>query len=201
MDMQGLLKNICSNKYVLYIFCCLLMFAAGFVYCYQKYVPAYKEQVVVLNAIIRDYQNKTTLLTTVKNTDSNKIAYVPKKSGEKTDVEIKDMGNQITVKYNGQETILQSQLEEAQKFEYGKLVIDRTQNTVIDMTEAFNKVVAAEVNARNNNRTGKVDFGALYNTGTKDAYAGIRYNAKMFDFGAYHGVGNSDIMIGVHGKF
>ena len=34
-----------------------------------------------------------------------------------------------------------------------------------------------------------------------DAYAGIRYNAKMFDIGAYHGVGNSDVIIGIHGKF
>ena len=64
---------------------------------------------------------------------------MPKVNGEKTDVEITDAENKIIVKYNGQETVFQPQLEETQKFEQGKLVIDRSQQTVLDMTEAFNK--------------------------------------------------------------
>ena len=116
-------------------------------------------------------------------------------------MEFNDVGNQITVRYNGEESVLQSAVDEKQKFEQGKLVIDRTQKTVIDLTEAFNKAIAAESKAKSNTRMGKVDFGVLYNTDSKDAYAGIRYNAKMFDIGAYHEVDGGAVMIGVHGKF
>lgn len=73
---------------------------------------------------------------------------MPKVNGEKTDVEITDAENKIIVKYNGQETVFQPQLEETQKFEQGKLVIDRSQQTVLDMTEAFNKAVAAEAKSK-----------------------------------------------------
>ena len=82
-----------------------------------------------------------------------------------------------------------------------EMCIRDRQQTVLDMTEAFNKAVAAEAKSKNRQRPGKVDFGVLYNTDNGDAYAGIRCNAKMFDIGAYHGVGNSDVIIGIHGKF
>ena len=200
-SMIDLLKQFCGNKYVQYLLLCLLVFMVGFVCCYQKYVPAYKRQLAVLTATVKDYRERSVFIAAVKNSEQQAITYVPKVNGEKTDVEITDAENKIIVKYNGQETVFQPQLEETQKFEQGKLVIDRSQQTVLDMTEAFNKAVAAEAKSKNRQRLGKVDFGTLYNIDNGDAYAGIRYNAKMFDIGAYHGVGNSDVIIGIHGKF
>lgn len=195
------IKRLVGNKYVLCLLACFAVFAAGFICCYQRYVPAYEKQVAVLQAAVQDYQNRAALITTVQEDIKSAVAYVPKVNGEKTDVEFNDVGNQITVRYNGEESVLQSAVDEKQKFEQGKLVIDRTQKTVIDLTEAFNKAVAAESKAKSNTRMGKVDFGVLYNTDSKDAYAGIRYNAKMFDIGAYHEVDGGAVMIGVHGKF
>ena len=180
-SMIDLLKQFCGNKYVQYLLLCLLVFMVGFVCCYQKYVPAYKQQLAVLTATVKDYRERSVFIAAVKNSEQQAITYVPKVNGEKT--------------------VFQPQLEETQKFEQGKLVIDRSQQTVLDMTEAFNKAVAAEAKSKNRQRLGKVDFGTLYNIDNGDAYAGIRYNAKMFDIGAYHGVGNSDVIIGIHGKF
>ena len=182
-SMIDLLKQFCGNKYVQYLLLCLLVFMVGFVCCYQKYVPAYKQQLAVLTATVKDYRERSVFIAAVKNSEQQAITYVPKVNGEKTDVEITDAENKIIVKYNGQETVFQPQLEETQKFEQGKLVIDRSQQTVLDMTEAFNKAVAAEAKSKNRQRLGKVDFGTLYNIDNGDAYAGIRYNARMFDIG------------------
>ena len=193
--------TLMTNKYLAGIIVLIAVFCAGYAYCYQKYVPDYKGKVSLLEGIVDDYKSRETLITTVSQSSKSEVAYVPKASGEKTDVEFNDVGNQITVRYNGEESVLQSVVDEKQKFEQGKLVIDRSQQTVIDLTEAFNKAVAAESKAKNNSRIGKVDFGILYNTDSEDANAGIRYNAKMFDIGAYHGVGHSDVIIGIHGKF
>lgn len=193
--------TLMTNKYLVWIIVLIAVFCAGYAYCYQKYVPDYKNKVSLLEGIIDDYKSRETLITAVSQSSKSEVAYVPKVSGEKTDVEFNDISNQITVRYNGEESVLQSVVDEKQKFEQGKLVIDRSQQTVIDLTEAFNKAVAAESKAKNNTRIGKVDFGVLYNTDSEDAYAGIRYNAKMFDIGAYHGVGNSDVIISIHGNF
>lgn len=201
MKMMKVIKRLLGNKYSAGLLLGFLMFAVGFACCYRMYVPAYKQKLAVLEKTVSDYRQRAAMLATVQDESHSEIAYLPKVNGEKTDVEITDAAKKITVKYNGQETLLQPQIEEKQKFEHGKLVIERTQNTVIDITEAFNRAVAAEAKQKSYGRPGKADFGALYNTDTKDVYAGIRYNAKMFDVGAYHGVNNNDVMIGIHGTF
>lgn len=51
------------------------------------------------------------------------IAYVPKDTGEKTDVQIDAAKPTVTVKVNGKETEFAALTDEKQKFEKGKLVI------------------------------------------------------------------------------
>lgn len=82
-SMIYLLKQFCGNKYVQYLLLCLLVFMVGFVCCYQKYVPAYKQQLAVLTANVKDYRERSVFIAAVKNSEQQAITYVPKVNGEK----------------------------------------------------------------------------------------------------------------------
>ena len=92
-----------------------------------------------------------------------------------------------------------SKVKEDAKFENGKLVIQKEETTVLDITKAANEM--ADIKAKQYSRTGKLDLGCIYNRKEHDLYGGLRYNAKAWDIGYYHNVNGDDWLIGLHYKF
>jgi hypothetical protein len=189
--------NEIAMKVFSYLVAAIILFGGGYAYCYYKTVPELKSQIVSLSEIVKGYQDRNTLTTTVTGEAKDNIAYVAKTDASDADVELNEDKVDVKVKVNGDTVTMPSKVDETHKFENGKLVIERKQDYNFDMSEMYNKAVSNAVSAKS--RVGKLDPGAIY---VKDSgmYGGVRYNLKMADIGAY-GNAKGGYAIAIHGKF
>jgi hypothetical protein len=74
----------------------------------------------------------------LKGETKTEIQYVEKEPGEKTDVELNTKPLDIVVKANGQTQVIENKVDEKQKFENGKLVID--QKSELDITKVVDEL-------------------------------------------------------------
>ena len=199
--MVKVLTIICGNmdkNLIVYIVSILVSFALGFYISYDRYVPTLKSEnsdllakCEYLNKIVTEYNN-------LKKTDNTNIYYTYKDSNNDNDVELSEKSH-LKIDVNGNSYELPSKVKEDAKFENGKLVIQKEETTVLDITKAANEM--AEIKAKQYSRTGKLDVGCIYNRKENDLYGGLRYNAKAWDIGYYHNVNGDDWLIGLHYKF
>ena len=191
-----MIANI-TSKVLAYIVSALILFGAGYGLCYFKTVPSLNAKINALQKQVAYYAEKDKIVTAVSADSKDEISYVVKSDKNDADVEINDTKPVVKVKVNGDTVAMPSKLTETHKFEQGKLVVDKHEDYVFDMTDTFNKAVSSTVSAKS--RVGKLDVGGMY---VKDSgvYGGLRYNAKMFDVGGYTN-GKSGYVIAIHGKF
>lgn len=185
-----------SKKLIYFLLTVILGFGLGVFFTYNKYVYPLKSQYLKVseeNGYLREQLYKK---DTIKSENKTTIQYIPKKDKD-SDVELANK-NKISVSYNGKNFELPNKVEENQKFENGKLVIDNQQNTELDISKTVDELV--DLKAKQYSRTGKADFGMLYSK-ENNMYGGIRYNAKAFDVGYYHNFQDNDWIVGFHYKF
>lgn len=70
---------------------------------------------------------------TVYQKGETEIQYIPKTSANDADVEMSDAPQQVSVMVNGKKTNFNTVAGETQKFEKGKLVVDRTSSIQFDI--------------------------------------------------------------------
>lgn len=181
-----------------YIYMLLLGIVVGISGTYLIIVDSLQEnndklnkQIVMLNQLLNERNN-------VLDNKELTISYVPKNGKSDNDIELKE-NHTIKVGIDNQQYELPTKIVENNKFDNGKLIIEKQQSTVIDISKASEEMAALK--AKEYSRVGKVDFGCIYNRKENDLYGGVRYNAKTWDVGYYHNVDNSDWLIGLHYKF
>jgi hypothetical protein len=112
-----------SKKYIITLLIGMFIGAFGF---YSIYTP--EPQVI----------NIPSEPIVLKGDTETDIVYVEKEPGEKTDVELNTKPLDIIVKTNGQTHVIENKVNETQKFENGKLVID--QKSELDITKMVDEL-------------------------------------------------------------
>ncbi len=92
---------------------------------------------------------------TVYQKGRTEIQYVPKTSANDADVEMSDAPQQVSVMVNGKTTKFNTVEGETQKFDKGKLVVDRTSSIQFDIKAPEQPVVAGYINGIYDMKDGK----------------------------------------------
>lgn len=187
-----------NNNLIIYIASILISFALGFYISYDRYVPSLKAEKNELLAKCEYLNNLVTEYNNITKKDNNTIYYAYKDGNNDNDVELSEKSH-LKIDVNGNSYELPTKVKESARFENGKLIIEKQESTILDISKATNEM--AELKAKEYSRIGKVDLGAIYNRKENDLYGGLRYNAKAWDVGYYHDVNGSDWLIGLHYKF
>lgn len=87
----------------------------------------------------------------VTQKEREEISYVPKTSKDDADVEMNDAPQQVSVKVNGKTTKFNTVSNETQKFDKGKLVVDRTNQITFDIKAPETPRVETYVNVKTDN--------------------------------------------------
>ncbi len=126
------------SKYILLLLIAGLAFYAGFFVCQH-----YNKNVVEVPTVQTiEIEKPVPVEVPVEVKGDTVIRYVEKQTPADADVEITHPAPVVSVAYNGEKTEVSGNVSEKQKFENGKLQVNQTTETVLDVTP----IVEREVN-------------------------------------------------------
>lgn len=108
------------KKYLFYIICAVVGLVAGYLIGQHFIKPVTIEKPPVIKT---EYQTET----------KTQVVYVPKEPGEKTDLEANIGKQELNVKVNGKDAVIQKADDEQYIFDKNKIVLDQTSKATIDI--------------------------------------------------------------------